>query len=154
VPAAAEWAVRGGAEWGREGFDEGFEVGVHRTLVASLKMSEEEGEASSEVTFTNVYVWAPCWERREGRSGSGKGRTANTGGTGVVSAIVSMTGSGCLPRRPAGASRRDPLCPRTGLCPRRFGTFKLRQTASLFRISRGPSDGSSCTSPSEVGARE
>ena len=63
-----------------------------------------------------------------GRSGSGKGRTANTGGTGVVSAIVSMTGSGCLPRRPAGASRRDPLCPRTGLCPRaRFGTFKLRQ---------------------------
>ena len=157
VPAAAEWAVRGGAEWGREGFDEGFEVGVHRTLVASLMMSEEEGEAS-EVTSDDSRTCTcghPAGRGEMGRSGSGKGRTANTGGTGVVSAIVSMTGSGCLPRRPAGASRRDPLCPRTGLCPRRFGTFKLRQaTASLFRISRGPSDGSSCTSPSEVGARE
>mgnify|MGYP004084917997 FL=1 len=45
----------------------------------------------------------PAGRGEMGRSGSGKGRTTNTGGTGVVSAIVSMTGSGCLPRRPAGA---------------------------------------------------
>jgi hypothetical protein len=157
VPAAAEWAVRGGAEWGREWFDEGFEVGVHRTLVASLKMSEEEGEASG-VTSDDSRTCTcghPAGRGEKGRSGSGKGRTANTGGTGVVSAIVSMTGSGCLPRRPAGASRRDPLCPRPGLCPRALAPSNCaKQTASLFRISRGPSDGSSCTSPSEVGARE
>ena len=74
VPAAAEWAVRWGAEWGREGFDEGLEAGVHRTLVASLMMSEEEGEAS-EVTSDDLrtYVWAPCWERRDGEIWVGEG---------------------------------------------------------------------------------